>query len=45
MAADGKTYVRKAGQQWIEPKGWTFSVMNKGKVPFVDTFFELVEKK
>lgn len=41
----GKKIIRKAGQAWVEEKGVTFSVENKGKVPFVDLFFELVEKK
>lgn len=41
----GKEIIRKAGQMWVEAKGVTFSVENKGKDPFVDTFFELVEKK
>lgn len=40
-----KKIVRKAGQAWVEEKGVAFSVENTGKVPFVDTFFELVEKK
>ena len=41
----GKTIVRKAGQAWVEEKGVTFSIENKGKRPFVDLFFELIEKK
>lgn len=41
----GKEIVRKAGQSWVEEKGVTFTIENKGKAPFVDPFFELVEKK
>lgn len=41
---DKKT-VHKAGQSWVEEKGVTFTIENTGKVPFVDMFFELLEKK
>lgn len=40
-----KKSVHKAGQSWVEEKGVTFTIENTGKVPFVDMFFELVEKK
>ncbi len=39
---DGKTVIRKAGDQWIEEKGVPFSMVNEGKVTFVDSFFQIV---
>ncbi len=38
----GKTVIRKAGTQWIEKKGETFTIVNNGKVTFVDSFFQIV---
>ncbi len=38
----GKTVIRKAGTQWIEAKGVPFSIVNEGKVTFVDSFFSIV---
>ena len=40
-----KKIVRKAGHAWVAPKGVTFTMENAGTVPFVDIFFELIEKK
>ena len=39
---DGKTVIRKAGTQWLEEKGVPFSIVNEGKVTFVDSFFQIV---
>ncbi len=39
---DGRTVIRKAGDQWIEEKGVPFSMVNEGKVTFVDSFFQIV---
>ncbi len=37
----GETIVRRAGDQWIEPKGVPMSVHNTGNVPYVDKTFEI----
>ena len=42
VVVQGKTIVRKAGQQWIEEKGMPFTITNNGTVPFVDDFFQVV---
>jgi len=42
VVVQGKTVVRKAGQQWIEEKGVPFSMVNNGTVPFVDEFFQVI---
>ncbi len=37
----GETIVRRAGDQWTEPKGATMTVHNTGNVPYVDKTFEI----
>ena len=37
----GKTVVRRAGEQWTEPKGVPMALHNTGKVPYVDKTFEI----
>ena len=37
----GETIVRRAGDQWTEPKGVSMSVHNTGNVPYVDKTFEI----
>ncbi len=37
----GKTVVRRAGEQWTEPKGVAMSIHNTGNVPYVDKTFEI----
>jgi len=37
----GETFVRRAGDQWTEPKGATMTVHNTGNVPYVDKTFEI----
>ncbi len=37
----GETFVRRAGDQWTEPKGVSMSVHNTGNVPYVDKTFEI----
>jgi len=37
----GETIVRRAGDQWTEPKGVSMSVENTGNVPYVDKTFEI----
>ena len=37
----GETIVRRAGDQWIEPKGVPMSLHNTGNVPYVDKTFEI----
>ena len=37
----GKTVVRRAGDQWTEPKGVAMSIHNTGSVPYVDKTFEI----
>ena len=37
----GKTVVRRAGDQWTEPKGLAMTVSNTGNVPYVDKTFEI----
>jgi hypothetical protein len=37
----GKTVVRRAGDQWTEPKGLAMFLKNNGKVPYVDKTFEI----
>ncbi len=35
------TVVRRAGDQWTEPKGMAMALKNNGNVPFVDKTFEI----
>ena len=37
----GKTVVRRAGDQWTEPKGMAMALHNTGSVPYVDKTFEI----
>ncbi len=37
----GETIVRRAGDQWTEPKGVSMSLHNTGNVPYVDKTFEI----
>ncbi len=37
----GETVVRRAGDQWTEPKGMVMSLTNTGNVPYVDKTFEI----
>ena len=37
----GKTVVRRAGEQWTEPKGVPMALHNTGNVPYVDKTFEI----
>ncbi len=37
----GKTVVRRAGNQWTEPKGMAMALHNTGSVPYVDKTFEI----
>ena len=37
----GKTVMRRAGDQWTEPKGATMALHNTGNVPYVDKTFEI----
>ncbi len=37
----GKTVVRRAGDQWTEPKGMPMALKNNGNVPYVDKTFEI----
>ncbi len=37
----GETIIRRAGDQWTEPKGATMTVHNTGNVPYVDKTFEI----
>ena len=37
----GKTVVRRAGDQWTEPKGMAMALHNTGTVPYVDKTFEI----
>ena len=37
----GETIIRRAGDQWTEPKGMSMSVHNTGNVPYVDKTFEI----
>ena len=39
---DGTTVIRKAGTQWIEARGVPFTIVNEGKVTFVDSFIQIV---
>ncbi len=36
-----KTVVRRAGDQWTEPKGLPMALVNTGNVPHVDKTFEI----
>jgi len=36
-----KTVVRRAGDQWTEPKGAVMALHNDGNVPYVDKTFEI----
>jgi hypothetical protein len=38
---DGKTIMRRAGDQWTEPKGMSMTLHNTGNVPYVDKTFEI----
>ena len=37
----GETIVRRAGDQWTEPKGASMALHNTGNVPYVDKTFEI----
>ena len=37
----GKTVIRRAGDQWTEPKGMSMALHNTGNVPYVDKTFEI----
>jgi hypothetical protein len=37
----GKTLMRRAGDQWTEPKGASMTLHNTGNVPYVDKTFEI----
>ncbi len=37
----GKTLMRRAGDQWTEPKGASMALHNTGNVPYVDKTFEI----
>jgi hypothetical protein len=37
----GKTIVRRAGDQWTEPKGASMILHSTGNVPYVDKTFEI----
>ena len=37
----GETVVRRAGDQWTEPKGMAMTVHNTGNVPYIDKTFEI----
>ena len=37
----GMTVVRRAGDQWTEPKGMPMALKNTGNVPYVDKTFEI----
>ena len=37
----GKTIMRRAGDQWTEPKGMSMTLHNTGNVPYVDKTFEI----
>ena len=37
----GKTVVRRAGDQWTEPKSMPMALTNTGNVPYVDKTFEI----
>lgn len=37
----GKTVMRRAGDQWTEPKGASMALHNTGNVPYVDKTFEI----
>ncbi len=37
----GKTVMRRAGDQWTEPKGASMALHNTGTVPYVDKTFEI----
>ena len=39
---DGTTVIRRAGDTWLEEKGVSFSLVNEGKVTFVDSFVQIV---
>jgi len=41
VTMSGETIVRRAGDQWIEPKGVAMSVHSTGNVPYVDKTFEI----
>ena len=41
VTMSGKTVVRRAGDQWTEPKGLAMFLKNNGKVPYVDKTFEI----
>ncbi len=37
----GETIIRRAGDQWTEPKGAAMTLSNTGNVPYVDKTFEI----
>ncbi len=37
----GKTLMRRAGDQWTEPKGASMTLHNTGNVPYIDKTFEI----
>jgi len=37
----GETIIRRAGDQWTEPKGLAMFLKNNGNVPYVDKTFEI----
>ncbi len=37
----GKTVVRRAGDQWTEPRGLPMALVNTGNVPYIDKTFEI----
>lgn len=39
---DGTTVIRKAGTMWLEKKGVPWTIVNEGKVTFVDSFLQIV---
>jgi hypothetical protein len=41
VTMSGKTVVRRAGDQWTEPKGMAMFLKNNGSVPYVDKTFEI----
>ena len=41
LRARAMAVVRRAGDQWTEPKGATMTVHNTGNVPYVDKTFEI----
>jgi hypothetical protein len=44
VAMGSKTVIRRAGDQWTEPKGTPMALHNTGDVPYVDKTFEIFYK-